>query len=108
MDLKRFDRVSGLEALDSGLTIEEILNEAWFVKKPFDVRAEMLARPNEWVGAFKVGNVWHRVGFSTEFMTAYETFNKLEKPDGNLHASAYPNELDRCIPIEDIPKEELT
>lgn len=147
MDLKRYDRISGLKALerlvnkndifnvggqkyyiannklvrdyggitalDSGLTIEEILNEAWYVKKPFDVRAEMLARPCQWVGAFKDGvGKWHKLGFDLNEMIAVRS--RLTNTDAEVKwnttgvGATECDTLNISIPIEDVPKEELT
>lgn len=92
-------------------SIDEILErDTWYVKKPFDVRAEMLARPDEWVGAFKNDRgKWYKVGLSTIDMTATET--RFFKEDNTPEDSALrctEDELNQCIPIEDVPEEELT
>jgi len=91
------------------VTATEIIERYnWYIKKPFDVRAEMLAQPNEWVGAFKDSNSrWHKVGFSTKTMSAYETKDWVVS-SVMTGVEVWLNELDNCIPIEDVPKEELT
>ena len=94
----------------SGHTLEDLLDKKWFIKKPFDVRAEMLARPDEWVGAFRnKWNAWCKVGLNSESMYAVETKFKDPKPVRNNFGCFQTtiSELDRCIPIEDVPKEEL-
>lgn len=85
-------------------TLTEILKETWYVKKPFDVRAEMLARPSEWVGAYKWKDRWFKVRFNAEQMRAEES--NLSKE--TVIAWVWSGGLDICIPIEDVPKEELT
>lgn len=98
---------TGMKAMHSELTVEEFLERTWYVKKPFDVRAEMLARPNEWVGAFEDAHgCWHKAGFSIELMAAMETsnWNNENVKDG---IDMWKHQLEKCIPIEDVPKEEL-
>ena len=92
------------------VTLIDVLKGAWYVKKPFDVRAEMLARPNEWVGAFRgPDGRWHKVGFDTEIISAIETpyvsVVKVKFDQASVAASNY-EELEKCIPIEDVPEEE--
>lgn len=91
------------------LTIANVLEGNWYVKKPFDVRAEMLARPDEWVGAFRnKWNKWCKVGLKSESMYAVETKFKDPAPVRNNFVCVQTtiSELDRCIPIEDVPEEE--
>ncbi|KOP29511.1 hypothetical protein ADM98_11630 [Exiguobacterium sp. BMC-KP] len=96
----------------SSIMFNDVIEEHWYIKKPFDVRAEMLARPDEWVGAFKdVNDTWHKVGFDTEFMKAIETpFASVVNVKFNQAAvgSSDYDELEKCIPIEDVPQEEWT
>lgn len=92
------------------LSISDTLKETWYVKKPFDVRAEMLARPNEWVGAFKNDTEdWIRVGFDSNVMSVVITlyFKQKVGPDARYCTVANSSVLEKCIPIEDVPKEEL-
>lgn len=141
MDLKRYERITGREALGKLLegqrvffeaqgevhhyeisdnhlfvttkpnsysyaTLESFLKETdanWYVKKPFDVRAEMLARPDEWVGAFKSRGVWNKVRFNSVEMLAEET--AMGRIDVVMRADA--DEIEQCIPIEDVPKGEF-
>ncbi|MGX8177473.1 hypothetical protein ACWS7L_08255 [Exiguobacterium artemiae] len=137
MDLKRYEKVTGDEALIKLLDGERIYNRKgnywtrkgegifvnyedengeyestipviwfvdstvdWYVKKPFDVRAEMLARPNEWVGAFLSRGIWCKVRFNSEEMLAEE----MTMGGDTVTMRARMDELDRCIPIEDVPK----
>lgn len=77
--------------------------------KDFNIRTEMMERQNEWVGAFKDhSGYWHKVGFLTSRMVAKETaiLSRDEIPLDH-HDPCSPYEIDRCIPIEDIPKEDL-
>ncbi|WP_214854927.1 hypothetical protein [Exiguobacterium sp. s130] len=149
MDLKRYEPITGREALGKLLegkrvyfkaqdevqhyeisdnqllvttspsgysyaTVQSFLKEVdtnWYVKKPFDVRAEMLARPNEWVGAFRDSkNVWHKIGLDSKYMVAVETRFEEIKPNWNDDRCdmATLGELKKCIPFEDVPEEELT
>lgn len=91
------------------VTVTEIIERYnWYVKKPFDVRAEMLRRPDEWVGAFENHNGdWFLVGIDTKY------FKAVCKRNGSSASLNYGEEgigvpnikhLDRCIPIEDVPK----
>lgn len=98
------------EEVNRPITLVDLLKETWYVKKPFDVRKEMLERPDSWVGAFRgADGRWHKVGFDTEFMTAVETpfvsTVKVNFDQASVAASNY-EELEKCIPIEDVPKEE--
>ena len=98
---------------ESTAFFNDITKEEWYVKKPFDVRAEMLSRPNEWVGAYKnKANVWIKVGFDSKCMGAILTIcsEDIIKPDceSDFCNVAHHSVLDICIPIEDVPKEELT
>ncbi len=104
--------IYGKELLDiHKLNLTDLLNRTWHVKKPFDVRAEVLERPNEWVAAFKDhSGKWHKVGFDLENMTVTKTTHLKSvttKPNYNIQSKAHKPELDRCIPIEDVPVEEL-
>ncbi|MCT4779860.1 MULTISPECIES: hypothetical protein [Exiguobacterium] len=92
----------------TSLTLSDFLEKDWYVKKPFDVRVEMLARPDEWVAAFKDGDVWHKVGFNSKSMSAYETENWDYDFRNKELLNCIEKELDKCIPIEDVPEEELT
>lgn len=96
------------------LTIADILSGKWYVKKPFDVRAEMLARPNEWVGAFKnTDKKWMMLGFDTKkFNVSVRYLSNsayyLPNDGSNGGYGVSENTLNHCIPIEDVPEEELT
>lgn len=94
---------------ESTAFFNDITRGTWYVKKPFDVRAEMLARPNEWVGAFRVDDSWHKVGFDKKSMIAVETKTKMLYPkyEDDDSEIVYHDELDNSIPIEDVPKGEL-
>ncbi|KTR27928.1 hypothetical protein RSA11_04525 [Exiguobacterium indicum] len=100
----------GSETSSSGHTLEDLLDKKWFIKKPFDVRAEMLARPNEWVGSFKLGDKWQMIGFSPEQMSVFGRRYQKNLIEFSTFNTFIPinDELDRCIPIEDVPEEELT
>ena len=91
------------------VTVTEIIERYnWYVKKPFDVRAEMLARPNEWVGAFKDEVGWHKVGLQSKIMCSVETTWWTCDINDNSALGCTKKELDSCIPIEDVPEEELS
>lgn len=71
----------------------------------FDARKEMLNRPNEWVAAFKAGDRFLKVGFRTDLMYPVTTW-RWEMPIEECVPQAFKYDIDRCIPIEDVPKEE--
>lgn len=79
-----------------------------FVKKPFDVRQAMLDRPNEWVGAFKQGEYWFKVGFDrTEYCAVLTALTYDVKVDVSLDKvhTVCSDRFEKCIPIEDVPEE---
>ena len=80
-----------------------------YVKKPFDVRREMLDRPNEWVGAYEQQDErWMKVGFDVKRMRPVRTFMNCEAKvnlhDGRVFVIEL-EDLNLCIPIEDVPEE---
>lgn len=149
MDLKRYEKIDGKQALIKLLEGEKVysvtgdhwfkqdgtilcnlqgkvynstisvnhfveVENTWYVKKPFDVRAEMLARPNEWVGAFKNSNEeWMLIGFDENKFGVSVRFFELptcySPNDGSSGGYGVTEKiLDNCIPIEDVPEEERT
>jgi len=89
------------------ITIADILNGKWYVKKPFDVRAEMLSRPNEWVGAFKIDRRWVKAGFCSKRMTpVFALFNSLQPTIMSSPLNTHYL-LNNSVPVEDVPKEDL-
>ena len=78
----------------------------------FDVRAEMLARPNEWVGAFKRSDdEWMAIGFDSnhfEVATIPLKHINVAKPTDSAMCQLFESShyLDECIPIELAPEEE--
>lgn len=92
----------------SNFSIGDFVKKDWYAKMPFNVRLEMLARPDEWVGAFRDhSGHWHKVGFETEKMKAKETSIRSERKPCEVSLECSLSELERCIPIEDVPKGEL-
>lgn len=94
------------------ITIADILSGKWFIKKPFDIRAEMLARPNEWVGAYQApSSNWYKVGFDHFEMVAISTSMANNGTSTNYYEDdvlpVVGNWFEKCIPIEDVPKGEL-
>lgn len=88
-----------------GMSLNEFLAKEWYVKKPFDVRAEMLTRPNEWVGAFQdPARRWHKVGFDTEHMIAVETMGRYDLPNPKDNSQVLSSEMKKCVPIEEVPE----
>lgn len=75
---------------------------------PFDVRKTMLEQPDEWVGAFKdKQGYWLKVALCSDRMKLVcAMFNSLQTPLGTDH-TVHARALNDCIPIEDVPKEEL-
>lgn len=92
------------------LTLNEILKECdWYVPKPFDVRQAMLDRPNEWVGAYtNYEDKWFKVGFDVKRMRPVRSFMnseaKVNLHDGRVFVIEL-EDLDFCLPIEDVPEE---
>lgn len=111
-DLIVYDR-DKQKAIGSLVTVNRLLMSSdWYVKKPFDVRAEMLARPDEWVGAFRnASGTWVKIGFDFKEMTPVITVlsNTRTKPDHSDINCTIPSKsiLEKFIPIEDVPKEDL-
>lgn len=108
---KRVWMESGSNAGVVSLTVSDTLRSTWFVKKPFDVRAEMLERPNEWVAAYQDKNQWMMVGMFTGDMRAREwEYDRRYKNTEFKYQFGYPGykSLNDCIPIEDVQKEELS
>lgn len=89
---------------NSNFSIGDFVEKDWYAKKPFDVRLEMLARPDEWVGAYSANGSWFKVGFCSDRMRL--VISKYESLDTPLATtvSNYTHSLNRCIPIEDVPK----
>jgi len=132
MDLSKFEKISGREALRRLADGEKVYTDEhefiepnhherceirWFfmgegefyIPKPFDVRQAMRDRPNEWVGAFKpaVGS-WMKVGFNelcftVEVRPLIEDGNYLPSHGSNGGYGATESQLNKCVPIEDVP-----
>lgn len=93
----------------SPIVLNDLLGSYWYIPKPFDVRQAMLDRPNEWVGAFKndYGN-WCVAGFDTSHFNAVcKNLSGHLPVDTDVPGVGFPSpeELDACIPIEDVPEE---
>ena len=92
-------------------TFNELVSRRWYKKKPFDVRQAMRNKPDEWVGAFKnPDGYWLKVGFSTKryvvLMASIHyslTVGFAARETENYTPTS--DELDRCIPIKDVPKD---
>ena len=84
-----------------------LVNDIWYIKKPFDVRQAMRDKPDEWVGAFEVHGRWRKVGFDTKNFKAVETrlFNSDIPTSFDLAEVDYliSSELDACIPLDEVP-----
>lgn len=90
------------------LDVSTLLEDGWYILKPFDVRQAMLDRPNEWVGKFESGSEWWAVGFDTKHFNVIAKPIELHVPvDTDRSGMTFPRveDLDACIPIEDVPKE---
>lgn len=84
-----------------------LVNDFWYIIKPFDVREVMRERPNEWVGKFKTKeNDWIKVGFDESRFSAIGIAldsNKKVYRCRDIHALFLSEStLDACISIEDI------
>ncbi|WP_277640072.1 hypothetical protein [Bacteroides graminisolvens] len=95
----------------TSMPINDLLYRGLYIKKPFDVREAMRERPNEWVGKFKdnVG-LWYKVGFDSSQFRAIKVGLKsnLDVVHRQRYGTelAYAYDLDSCIPIDEVPKEE--
>lgn len=75
----------------------------------FDIRKAMLAEPNEWVGAYHDHHSkWIQVGFDAVNMCAKKAhYGYIGSVEGVITGSPTAYELETCIPIEDVPKEDF-
>lgn len=91
-------------------SFNEIVKNDWYVPKPFDVRKAMINRPNEWVGAWKSPTgEWRKLGLNYQFLEVVETKLSLDLPvDMAYCGTGHPTaeQLENCIPIEDVPEDE--
>ncbi|VXB52226.1 conserved hypothetical protein [Exiguobacterium sp. 8H] len=101
------------------VSLEDVFRIQWYIPKPFDVRQAMRERPNEWVGAYyddeleQIEQPWLKVGFDPErvmVVKAHHTFrgkpSRVISPADQLHHyTPSPKDLNKCIPIEDVPEE---
>ena len=104
-----FETITGEKDFDiSDIVLNEFLESNWYIPKPFDVRQEMFDRPNEWVGAFKQGEYWFKVGFDrTEYCAVLTALTYDVKVDVSLDKvhTVCSDRFEKCIPIEDVPEE---
>lgn len=80
-----------------------------YIPKPFDVRQAMLDRPNKWVGAYNDGVGWWAVGFDLDHCCVVSKQIPISYPVDAEYAGTdfpKPEQLNICIPIEDVPEEE--
>lgn len=106
-DLQRVDIVNGKPmSEDDWISITEFIEHEWFIKKPFDVRQAMRDKPDEWVGVYQENDgSLYKVGFDTNRFLAVETELESEASvtyDFPNVRGTYPEDLERCIPIEDV------
>lgn len=89
-------------------TVDYICGQSWYIKKPFDVRKTMFDRPNEWVAAYNDDHgAWIQVGFDTVGMRPVKAYHGYTGDvEGGKSDSPTPFELEKCIPIEDVPENE--
>lgn len=103
------------EWTESNLRFNLLSSKKWYKKKPFDVRQAMWDRPDEWVGKFyddEFERTAVKVGFDSERMTVVKAWlgfdgdvSRVIVYDNIHNYMPSPKELDRCIPIEDVPEE---
>lgn len=73
----------------------------------FNARTELLARPDEWVLAYKDNSKWFKIAFCTDRMgLAFAPYDSLETVFASKGTEFY--QLNNSIPIEDVPEEERT
>lgn len=96
----------------TSMPINTFLEYGFYIKKPFDVREAMRERPNEWVAAFKNDDGrWLKVGFNEHhmkvLMASKEYCFSVERAGvQDVDYVPTPKDLDKCIPINEVPKEE--
>lgn len=93
--------------IHSGYKIADMLSCDWYVKKPFDVCQAMRDKPDEWVGAYQDVNTAEifKVGFDSKQFRAISTDISAKLPVDAHGAGTYVvygDDLDRCIPIEEV------
>lgn len=79
-----------------------------YIPKPFDVRQAMIERPNKWVGAYNDGVGWWAVGFDLDHCCVVSKQIPISYPVDAEYAGTdfpKPEQLNICIPIEDVPEE---
>ncbi|QPI66411.1 hypothetical protein IR194_07920 [Exiguobacterium sp. PBE] len=112
--LARIRKSGAYEIANDGL--RGILERDWYIPKPFDVRQAMLDRPNEWVGKYSVQDeektIWYYVGFDSKNFCSLRMKKRnkygMKEPvkwNGGNVVFAIDDDLDVCIPIEDVPEE---
>ena len=104
-----FIRKSGAyETTNDGLRM--ILEEDWYIPKPFDVRKTLVKNPNKWVAAYLGQECphWFKVGFDIQTMSVC-TLPLKENGDVGSKYVDYPDDisleeiLDLCIDLNDVP-----
>lgn len=96
------------EWVSSSLGFNELVESGLYTLKPFDVRKAMRDKPDEWVGVYQENDgSLYKVGFDTNRFLAVET--ELGSKASVVYdfpnvRGTYPEDLERCIPIEDVSR----
>jgi hypothetical protein len=91
-------------------SLRRILENDWYIPKPFDVRQAMRDKPGKWLGAYQndEGQLF-KVGFDAKhFNVIAKLFNSELPVNTETPGVSFPSpeEIDRCIPIEDVLENE--
>ena len=86
------------------LPVSVVLGGTWYIRRAFNVREQLVRRPNEWVGKFKRHGGWYVVRFDTESMRVVRA--RLSS-DTAVGIGTYPKrygdvraeDLNDCIPL---------
>lgn len=87
------------------LPVSVVLGGTWYIRRAFNVREQLVRRPNEWVGKFKRLGGWYVVRFDTESMRVVRS--RLSS-DTAVGIGTYPKryddvraeDLNDCVPLE--------
>lgn len=91
------------------LSINVFLDNYFYIKKPFDVREVMRESPGKWVGKYEDGGTWWEVGFDERHFNVIAKKSNEHLPlDTTIPGVTFPKpeDLDKCIPIHELVKEE--
>lgn len=87
------------------LPVSVVLGGTWYIRRAFNVREQLMKRPNEWVGKFKRLGGWYVVRFDTESMRVVRARLSSDTTVGiGTHPKRYDDvraeDLNECVPLE--------